>query len=297
MPSTKSTHLQSRLTNPVKVQLLQGKSVIGAVISVNNVEVAVQAAGMGFDFIWMEMEHSPISLETVRNIVLATRGLPAVPFARPPVNELWTAKRLLDAGVLGVIFPFTRTPELARQAAAACRYPPAGLRGSGASLAAFRWPAPEGYYDFADENVLVIAVLEDTQALARIDEIAATPGIDVLFIGTSDLSFSLGLRGEQNHPKLDAAISRIVAAGKRHGKFLGRPALTPEAIKRFQKQGFQFFMSCTEIELMWTGAARLLEPFGKARVPGAAAADRATPRRKHTAHRARKSVDAGFLAT
>lgn len=249
--------------NPVKAKLQTGQSVIGAVISVNSVEVAVQAASMGFDFIWMEMEHSPISLETVRNIVLATRGLPAVPFARPPVNELWTAKRLLDAGVLGVIFPFTRTPELARQAAAACRYPPAGLRGSGADLAQFRWPAPEGYYDFADKNVMVIAVVEDAAGLSHIEEIAATPGIDVLFIGTSDLSFSLGLRGEQDHPKLDAAIAKIVAAGKKHGKALGRPALTVEHIKKFQKQGFRFFQSATDTEFMARGAAQLLQPFGK----------------------------------
>jgi len=105
-----------RLTNSVKDKLRKGESVIGPVISVNNVEVAARAATLGFDFIWLEMEHCPLSLETVRNIVLATRGLPAVPLARPPTNELWTAKRLLDAGVLGVIFPFTRTPELARQA-------------------------------------------------------------------------------------------------------------------------------------------------------------------------------------
>ena len=71
------------------------------------------AARMGFDFLWIEMEHSPITLETLRNIVLATRGLPALPFARVPVNEIWTAKRVLDAGVFGVIFPFTSTPELA----------------------------------------------------------------------------------------------------------------------------------------------------------------------------------------
>ena len=263
MKSKKSAARPSRWENPVKAKLKKGQPVIGIVISVNNVEVAVQAANMGFDFIWMEMEHSPISLETVRNIVLATRGLPAVPFARPPVNELWTAKRLLDAGVLGVIFPFTRTPELARQAAAACRYPPVGLRGSGADLAQFRWPAPEGYYDFADKNVLVIAVVEDTTALAHIDEIAATPGIDVLFIGTSDLSFSLGLRGEQDHPKLDAAIAKIVAAGKKHGKALGRPGLTVEQIKKYQRQGFLFFMAATETELMARGAAQLLQPFGK----------------------------------
>src|SRR6185436_887850 len=132
----------------------------------------------------------------------------------------------------------------------------------------FRWPAPEGYYDFADKNVLVIAVVEDTISLTHIDEIAATPGIDVLFIGTSDLSFSLGLRGEQDHPKLDAAIARIVAAGKKHGKALGRPALTPDAISRFQKQGFLFFQTATDIDFMSRGARQLLTPLGKARRQG-----------------------------
>ena len=263
MKSKKSVRSNAKWENPVKTKLKNGQPVFGFTISVNNVEVAAQAANLGFDFIWLEMEHALLSLETVRNIVLATRGLPAVPFARPPVNEVWTAKRLLDTGVLGVIFPFTSTPELAQRAALACRYPTRGLRGSGAGLAQFRWPAPEGYYDFADKNVLVVTVVEDTTALNNIDEIAATPGIDVLFIGTSDLSFSLGLRGNQDHPKLDAAIARIVAAGKKHGKALGRPALTVAQIKKFQKQGFLFFQSATDTEFMARGAAQLLQPFGK----------------------------------
>ena len=105
--------------NPVKALLRAGKPAIGVTITVNNVETAAQAASLGFDFLWIEMEHSPVSLETLRNIVLATRGLKAIPFARVPVNELWTAKRVLDAGVLGVMFPFTSTPELAQRAAAA----------------------------------------------------------------------------------------------------------------------------------------------------------------------------------
>jgi 2-keto-3-deoxy-L-rhamnonate aldolase RhmA len=260
---TRTSNKKPAWKNPVKELLQKGQPVVGIVISSNSVEVAAQAAALGFDFLWLEMEHSPMSLETVRNVVLATRGLPAVPFARPPVNELWMAKRLLDCGVLGVIFPFTSTPELARQAAASCRYPPRGLRGSGADLAQFRWPVPEGYYDFADDNVLVVAVVENTMALSQIDEIAAVPGIDVLFIGTSDLSFSLGLRGRQDHPRLEAAIARIVAAGKRNGKILGRPGLSPEAIKRFQKQGFQFFMAGTEASFMAAGAAQLLKPLGK----------------------------------
>jgi 2-keto-3-deoxy-L-rhamnonate aldolase RhmA len=263
--TTKKPHPKLAWKNPVKEMLKKGKSAVGIVISANSVEMATQAAALGFDFLWLEMEHTPVSLETVRHIVLATRGLPAVPIARPPVNELWMAKRVLDCGVLGVIFPFTSTPELARQAAASCRYPPRGLRGSGADLASFRWPAPEGYYDFADENVLVVAVVENTTALSQIDEIAAVPGIDVLFIGTSDLSFSLGLRGKQDHPRLDAAIKRIVAAGKRHGKILGRPGLKPDKIKQFEDQGFQFFMAGTEADFMAAGAAQFLKPLGKKR--------------------------------
>ena len=265
MPSTVPAPVPDGWKNPLKEKLKAGHAVIGVVISVNNVEVAAQAANLGFDFLWIEMEHSPISLEGLRNMVLATRGLPAVPIARPPVNELWTAKRVLDAGALGVIFPFTRTPELARQAVVACRYPPLGLRGSGADLAQFRWADAAGYYDFADENVLVVAVVEDTSAVSHIDAIAATAGIDVLFIGTSDLSFSLGLRGRQDSPLLDEAVGTITAAAKRHGKVLGRPARTTEEIQHFGKQGFQFFMTGTEIDLMSAGAAQLLGPLGRAR--------------------------------
>jgi 2-keto-3-deoxy-L-rhamnonate aldolase RhmA len=249
--------------------LKRGESVFGLVISVNSVEVAAQAANMGFDFLWLEMEHTPITLETVRNMILATRGLPAVPFARPPVNELWTIKRVLDAGALGVILPFTSTPALARQAVAACRYPPAGLRGSGADLAAFRWPAPGGYYDFADKNVMVVAIVENMEGLSNIDAIAGTPGIDVIFIGTSDLSFALGLRGEQEHPRLEAAVAKIAAAVRKHGKALGRPAWTVEQVRKFQKQGFQFFMVGMELDFMARGVAQFLAPFGKARLPSA----------------------------
>src|SRR5271156_2993970 len=128
--------------SPVKEKLRAGEAVTACTITTNSVDIAAHAATLGFDFLWIEMEHSPITLETLRNITLATRGLKAVPIVRVPVNELWTAKRVLDAGALGVIFPFCSTPELARQAAAACKYPPHGRRGSGPGLASFRWPAP-----------------------------------------------------------------------------------------------------------------------------------------------------------
>jgi len=260
---TSTSIVQQPWQNPVQKLLREGKPAIGVTISTSSVEAAAQAANLGFDFLWIEMEHSPVTLETLRHIVLATRGLKAVPFARVPVNELWTAKRVLDAGVLGVMFPFTSTPELARQAVAACKYPPAGRRGSGAGLATFRWPAPEGYHDFADRNVMVIVIIEEASAVEKIDEIAATPGVDVIFIGPSDLSFSLGLRGDQNHPKLHEAIAKVVAATKRHGKIPGRLAMTVEDIKRSIDQGFLFIQAATELNLMASGARQLLEPFGK----------------------------------
>jgi 2-keto-3-deoxy-L-rhamnonate aldolase RhmA len=157
-----------------------------------------------------------------------------------------------------VIFPFTSTPELARQAAAACRYPPHGCRGSGAGLAKFAWPDAERYSDSADENVTVIAIIEEARAVERIDEIAATPGIDVFFIGTSDLSFSLGLRGDQKHPLLHEAIAKVVTAAKRNGKFVGRPGVTPQQVAQYMEQGFQLFQAPTDIGLMMSGAKEYL---------------------------------------
>jgi 2-keto-3-deoxy-L-rhamnonate aldolase RhmA len=253
--------------HPVRAKLAAGETVLAATLVTSNLESAALIATLGFDFLWVEMEHSPITLESLRAIVLATRGRPASVFARVPLIELWTAKRVLDQGVSGVIFPFTSSPEHAQRAAQACRYPPMGLRGSGAGLATSTWPEAGVYYDSADRHVVTITVIEEACAVERIDEIAATPGIDVLFIGTSDLSFSLGLRGRQNEPKLQDAINRIVEAGRRHNKFLGRPAATAEQIVEHRKQGFQLFQCMTELGFITQGARRLLEPLGIKGIP------------------------------
>jgi 2-keto-3-deoxy-L-rhamnonate aldolase RhmA len=254
---------QPEWENPVRKLLREGKPVIGATITVASAEIAAQAANLGFDFLWIEMEHSPITLESAREMILATRGLKAMPFTRVPVNELWTAKRALDQGSMGVIFPFTSTPELARQAVAACKYPPEGKRGAGPGLASFRWQTPEGYYNFSDRNVMVVVIIEQSQAVEHIEEIAAVPGIDVLFIGTNDLSFSYGFRGRQNEPVLQDAIRKVVAAGKKHNVPLGRPAGTAEQVQQFIKEGFLFFQAGSELSLMATGSVPLLKALGK----------------------------------
>ncbi len=254
--------------NPVRSRLAAGQPVFGATITTPSVEMAAHAAALGFHFLWVEMEHSPLTLETLRLIVLATRALPAAVFARVPVIELWTAKRVLDQGVHGVIFPFTGTAEKAAHAAAACRYPPTGRRGSGAAAAVRSWPEPGNYYD-SDREVMTVCVVEEASALDKIDEITSTPGVDSIFIGTSDLSFSLGLRGRQEEPELTRAIERIAESGRRHGKYLGRPAATVEQVQRYMNDGFLLFQLPTEIGFMEAGARQLLEPLGAFGMPPA----------------------------
>jgi len=253
--------------HPIRQRLIDNEIVVAATIVTPSVEAAAHVATLGFHFLWVEMEHSPITLETLRLMVLATRGLPAAVFARVPVTELWTAKRVLDQGVSGVIFPFTSSAALARKAVDACHYPPEGLRGSGAGLASATWPAPGNYYDSADQAMLTIAVVENCEGVDAIEEIAATPGLDAIFIGTADLSFSLGYRGAQGEPGVEAAIEKIVAAAKRHGKFLGRPVSTAQQIQEWRKQGFQLFQTGTELGLMAAGAAGILDPLNITGMP------------------------------
>ena len=248
--------------SPVRRRLRESLPVFGCTITTSSLDIAARAATAGFHFLWLELEHAPLTLETVRNIVLATRDLPAVPFARVPVTETWTAKRVLDAGVHGVMFPFVSTPALARQAADACRYPPGGRRGSGASLATTSWPEPEDYYDSVDRNVMVVVLVEEKAALAQVDEIAATPGVDVVFVGTGDLSFSLGLRGQQEHPRIEDAACQVLAAARRYGRIAGRPAGSVEQTRRYIEQGFLFFQGPSELALFETGAQQFLGAHG-----------------------------------
>jgi 2-keto-3-deoxy-L-rhamnonate aldolase RhmA len=121
-----------------------------------------------------------------------------------------------------------------------------------------------GYHDSADANVFVIAIVEEACALEKIDEIAATPGLDALFIGTSDLSFSLGLRGRQNDPQLSEAIAKISAAAQRNKVPLGRPASTPAQVAEWRKQGFAFFQLTTELGFLRAGARDFLTAVGRA---------------------------------
>jgi 2-keto-3-deoxy-L-rhamnonate aldolase RhmA len=245
--------------NPVKQALASGQAVIGATITAPSPDIAASLAGAGYEFLWIEMEHSGLTLETARNMILATRGLKAVPFIRVPFNEPWLAKRALDIGALGVIFPFTNTRQLAEQAVRACKYPPLGIRGFGPSLATSRWGITgEAYVKFANENVMVIPIIETKEAVENIDQIASVPGVDVLFIGPNDLSFSLGVGGRTKDPIVEEAVAKVLAAGRRHNVPVGYSTGDPAEINRRIEQGFRFFQTSSDLALMGAGARQLL---------------------------------------
>lgn len=255
--------------NPVKKALREGKVVLGATVTLANPDIAATLASSGYDFLWIEMEHSPVTLESVRSMILATRGLPGVPFTRVPVNEPWMAKRVLDAGSLGVIFPFTSSRELAEQAVRSCKYPPLGVRGFGPGFAAARWGRNGAdYVKFANDNVLVIIMIEQKQAVEKIEEIASVPGIDVLMIGVNDLSFSLGVGGKPTDPIVEEAVSKVLAAGQKHHLPVGYPTGNPAEINRRIAQGFRFFQASSDLGLMSAGARQVLS---QVRQPVAAA--------------------------
>jgi len=239
--------------NPVKKTLQEGGVVIGGTVQASNPDTAAIMANAGFDFLWIEGEHSPITLETTRNIILLTQGRKAIPFTRVPVNELWTAKRMLDIGSLGVIFPFTDTADLARQAVAACKYPPAGKRGVGPGMASMRWPVAEGYTKWANDNAMVIVIVERPVAIEHIEEIAAVPGIDVIFIGLNDLSYNYGVPGQLEAPVMKAAVERVMAAARKNKIPVGGPG-GASSVKRMLAEGYRFIQGPSDLSLLQTAA-------------------------------------------
>ena len=245
--------------SPLKKALLEARPVIGATVTVPNVDTALTLANAGFDFLWIEMEHGPITLESLRAILLATRGARAVPITRVPANEVWLAKRVLDEGSLGVVFPFTSTRELAERAVAACRYPPLGVRGFGPALALSRHGmGAADYVRFANENVVVVVIIEQKEAVENIEAIASVPGISVLFVGVNDLSYSLGIGGRTTDPLVEQALTKVLEAGRRHGIPVGYPTGNPIEINRRIAQGFRFFQASSDIGLLGGGAREML---------------------------------------
>jgi 2-keto-3-deoxy-L-rhamnonate aldolase RhmA len=186
-------------------------------------DIAMIAAACGFDALYVDMEHSPITTDSTAMICTAALGAGITPLVRVPGHDVHMATRVLDGGALGVIFPHVDTAEQAAALVAGCRYPPLGHRsvmGSGPALGYRAVPLGEVNARMNAETLLIV-MLETPQGIANAAAIAATPGIDMLLIGSNDLSTELGIPGELRHPKLREAFATTAAACKAHGKTLG----------------------------------------------------------------------------
>lgn len=204
--------------------------------------VAAEIAGLaGFDWVLLDHEHGPGGEETMLHQLLAVGGTSAVPLVRIAANETPRFKRALDAGAHGVMAPFINTADEAQAAVVAMRYPPRGLRGvvkinRGSNYGA-DW---EEYYLHAHEWLPFIAQIETPEAVANIDAIAAVDGVDVLFVGPTDLTHNLGIRDQLDHPDFLSAQQRVVTAARKHGKAAGILLHIPALIARCREQGFSF---------------------------------------------------------
>ncbi len=185
--------------------------------------IAMIAAACGFDAIYIDLEHNPTSLETAASVCVAALGLGVTPIARVTSHDPHDATRILDCGAQGVMVPHIQYAAEARAVVEACRFAPIGHRSAAGTVPALGYAAlqqPE-INRLLNEHTLLIAMLETPDAIAEVDAIAAVEGIDVVHIGSTDLSTEMGIPGDYKHERMRAAFEATAAAAKRHGKAMG----------------------------------------------------------------------------
>jgi 4-hydroxy-2-oxoheptanedioate aldolase len=252
--------VQKVTSNPVMELMRAGKPAIGALLALPSPPAVEILAQQGFDWLWIDMEHGPINLETAHRMIQATSGTNTVPLVRVPKNLDWLAKPALDIGAMGIIFPFVNSKEDAVAAVRAVRYPPEGVRGWGPTFAALRWGvSPPEYAKVANKEVMAILLIEHIDAVNRIDEILAVPGIDLAFVGPFDLSGSMGLLGQTTHPQVQESIDKVHAAAERAKVPIGIVATAPDAINKRLQQGYQFLMVGNDVAFLTAGAKNILD--------------------------------------
>lgn len=198
-----------------------GQLCVGPGISFSDPAVSEALVGCA-DFLWLDLEHTPMSLEAMHAHILATRGSGVPGLVRVPTSDVGMIKRVLDTGAEGLIVPQVRSADEVRQVAAACRYAPQGDRGFGPrrSCDFGRRPLAD-YLAESNEHLFVAVQIEHVDAWENLDDILAVDGIDSIVIGPYDLSSSLGHPGEIDHPRVTAAVESIVKRSRQAGRYVG----------------------------------------------------------------------------
>jgi 2-dehydro-3-deoxyglucarate aldolase len=223
--------------NTFKQQLLAGRRLIGCWCSLAS-PVSTEVLGVaGFDWILLDGEHSPNDVITFVPQLMALKDSCSVPVVRPSSNNAVEIKRLLDAGFYNFLIPMVHGAEDAALAVAATRYPPEGIRGVSVSQRSNRYGTVPGYFQDINRHISVVVQIESPQGVVAAAEIAATPGVDGVFVGPSDLAATYGHLGNANHPEVQAAIALILEACKAAGKPSGILAPVEADARRYMAMG------------------------------------------------------------
>jgi 2-keto-3-deoxy-L-rhamnonate aldolase RhmA len=241
--------------NNVKDKLARGEIVASMTVRLTrSIEIARLAKTAGFDSIYVDVEHSSLSLETTSQICIAALEIGIAPLVRVPSTRPEQVTRALDGGALGVIAPHVHTAAAARAIVAAAKYPPMGERSAGGALPHLHYrsfPAAEANAAM-NEATMVVVQFEAAEAIDRAEEIAAVEGVDMVLMGTNDLLADMGLAGQYEHERVRDAYARTIAACRKHGKHVGVGGLAtrPKLAAEFVKMGARYVSTGTDLAFL-----------------------------------------------
>lgn len=247
--------------NHTKRQLEAGKLALGLGLRQSRtVDIAAMAKTCDYDWLFIDMEHSSLDVDTAAQIACAALPVGVTPIVRVPGKEHHHASRLLDSGAQGIVIPHVDTVSEAEQAVSNCRYPPAGHR----SLAglqpqfAFRSVPMADATREANAETLVIVMIESPRAVASAEAIAAVPGVDIVLIGTNDLCAEMGIPGQLGDARVEEAYRTVIAACRRHGKHPGMGGVyEPKLMEKYIGLGMRFILGGSDASfLMAAGRER-----------------------------------------
>jgi len=240
------------MKNPIKVALKSKKVTIGSWLTLAHTAVAEIMAKSGFEWLAIDMEHSVIGIQDVEPLVQVIEASGCVPLVRLWSNDPVLAKRVMDAGAYGVIVPMVNSGKDAEKAVSSVKYPPGGERGVGLYRAQGFGVKFEEYKNSINQESLVIVQIEHKQAVENIAEITSVTGIDGVMIGPYDISGSLGVTGELDHPSVKQAQEKVLAAAKRANIAAGIHVVHPslEEVKNRVNEGFRFIAYSTDAILL-----------------------------------------------
>lgn len=226
--------------NTLRRDLLAGRRLIGCWCSLAN-PISTEVLGVaGFDWILLDGEHSPNDVSTFIPQLMALKDSRSAPVVRPSSNNPVEIKRLLDAGFYNFLIPFVQNAEEARQAVAATRYPPQGIRGVSVSQRSNRYGTVADYFKNINEQICVVVQIESQAGVDAVRDIASVDGVDGIFVGPSDLAAGLGHLGNPAHPEVQASMASIFSTAKACGKSAGTLAPLEVDARRYMEMGATF---------------------------------------------------------